>query len=101
MSTMVHIFLHSLYVGLVSPFSGFLLAILGHCRIRLLHLQPNAFHVLALFVYLCEAFLGIMSFVALFWTFYSMKVSLGSHFSGGASLHINDEMCNVFMDNKI
>lgn len=99
---MVPVFFHSLFAGLVPPFFDFLLAILEHDEIRLLHLHPNCILVLALFAYLCEAFLGVMPSVALFRTFYSLRAfSSGSYRSRGASFRINDEMGKVFIDMKI
>ena len=41
------IFLHTLYAGLVPPFSDFLLAILEVYQIQLLHLHPNSILILA------------------------------------------------------
>ncbi|KAE8798871.1 hypothetical protein D1007_25839 [Hordeum vulgare] len=99
---MVPIFFHSLFAALVPPFFDFLLAIPEHYGIRLLLLHPNSILVLALFAYLCESFLGLMSFVALFRTFYSLQVfSSRNYHPGGASFHIDDEMCMIFVDTKI
>ena len=49
------IFLHSLFAGLVPPFSDFLEAILETYQIQLLHLHPNSILILSIFAYLCEA----------------------------------------------
>ena len=46
------IFLHTLYTGLVPPFSDFLLAILEVYQIQLLHLHPNSLLILAIFAHL-------------------------------------------------
>ncbi|KAE8774590.1 hypothetical protein D1007_53019 [Hordeum vulgare] len=64
--TMVSIFFHSFFTEFVSPFSNLLLTILEHYKIHILHLHPNSVLVLALFAYLYEAFLGVMSSVVLF-----------------------------------
>ena len=48
------IFLHTLYAGLVPPFSDFLLAILEVYQIQLLHLHPNSILILAIFAHFCE-----------------------------------------------
>ena len=53
-------FLHSIVVGLVPPFSDFLLAILTHYDIHLLHLQPNFIAIISIFTFFCEVFLGVM-----------------------------------------
>ena len=58
------IFLHTLYAGLVPPFSDFLLAILEVYQIQLLHLHPNSILILAIFAYFCEAYVGIRPSVA-------------------------------------
>ena len=42
-----HIFLHTLFAGLVPPFSAFLLAILEVYQIQLLHLHPNSILILS------------------------------------------------------
>ena len=98
----IPVFFHSLFAGLVPPFSDFFYAILEHYEICLLHLHPNSVLVLALFAYLYEAFLGVMPSVALFRTFYSLRVfSSRNHHSGGASFRIDDEMGKVFIDMKI
>ena len=48
------IFLHTLYAGLVPPFSPFLMAVLETYQIQLLHLHPNSILILSIFTYLCE-----------------------------------------------
>ena len=67
------IFLHTLYAGLVPPFSSFLLAILEAYQIHLLHLHPNSILILAIFAYLCEAYIGVYPSVDLFCSFYSLR----------------------------
>ena len=58
-----------------SAFSDFLCAFLGHYQIHLLHVQPNSILLRSIFSYLYEAFLGVMPSVALFRTFYSLRIS--------------------------
>ena len=67
------IFLHTLYTGLVPPFSDFLFAILETYQIQLLHLHPNSILILAIFAYLCEAYIGIHPSVELFRNFYALQ----------------------------
>ena len=57
--TFYPIFLHTLYTGLVPPFSEFLLAILEVYQIQLLHLHPNSILILAIFAHFCEAYIEI------------------------------------------
>ncbi|KAE8770314.1 hypothetical protein D1007_57957 [Hordeum vulgare] len=45
------IFLHSVFVGLVRPFSSFFTAILNHYGIQALHLQPNSILLLSVFAF--------------------------------------------------
>ncbi|KAE8809111.1 hypothetical protein D1007_14289 [Hordeum vulgare] len=66
-------FLHSIYAGLVPPFSDFFYAILSHYQIQALHLQPNSVLLLAIFAFYCEAFVGVRPSVALFRHFFSLR----------------------------
>ena len=84
------IFLHCLYAGLVPPFSPFLLAILEAYQIQLLHLHPNSILILAIFAYLCEAYIGIRPSVALFRHFYSLRSSASNEQTGCVSFRISD-----------
>jgi hypothetical protein len=59
-------FLFSVFAGLVSPFSPFLLAILETYGIQAIHLHPKSVTLLAVFAYACEAWIGIKSSVAYF-----------------------------------
>ena len=66
------IFLHTLFAGLVPPFSEFLEAILETYQIQLLHLHPNSILILSIFAYLCEAYVGVRPSVELFRSFYAL-----------------------------
>ncbi|KAE8813028.1 hypothetical protein D1007_09791 [Hordeum vulgare] len=44
-------FLHSVFVGLVPPFSSFFTVILNHYGILALHLQPNSIFLLSVFAF--------------------------------------------------
>ena len=52
-ATAYPIFYHAIATGLVAPFSPFLLAMLEHYQIQLLHLHPNSITILAIFAYTC------------------------------------------------
>ena len=54
---------------------AFLLEILRHYQIHLLHLHPASVTILSAFAYLCEAFLGVELSVGFFRYFYSLRVS--------------------------
>ena len=82
------IFLHTLYAGLVPPFSDFLLAILETYQIHLLHLHPNSILILSIFAYLCEAYIGIRPSVALFRSFYSLRSTAAGEHLGCVSFRI-------------
>ena len=58
-------FLHSIFAGLVPPFSSFFYAILNHYGLHALHLHPNSILLLSIFTFYCEAFVGVMPSVAL------------------------------------
>ena len=66
------IFMHTLFAGLVPPFSDFFLAVLERYQIQILHLHPNSILILSIFAYLCEAYIGIPPSVDLFSSFYAL-----------------------------
>jgi len=91
------IFLHTLFAGLVPPFSPFLEEVLEFYQIRLLHLHPNSVLILAIFAYLCEAYLGVKPSVAFFRCFYALRSSAQSERSGCVSFRIADGMGGVYI----
>ena len=84
-ATAYPVFTHAIIAGFVAPPSAFLLAILEHYQIHLLHLQPNSITILTVFAYLCEAFFGIKPSVELFRHFYSLRVTANDQISGCVS----------------
>ena len=88
-------FIHVFFVGLVMPFSSFMEEILTCYQICVLHLHPNAILTLALFVYLCEAYLGMSPSVAFFRSFYALWSTAPGESSGCLSLRIADEMSAI------
>ncbi len=58
-------------VGLIPPFSSFFYEVLDFYEIRALHLAPNAVMVLAIFVHLCEIFIGVRQSMRLFQFFFA------------------------------
>ncbi|KAE8810166.1 hypothetical protein D1007_13234 [Hordeum vulgare] len=78
-------FLHSVFAGLVPPFSSFFTAILNHYGIQALHLQPNSILLLSVFAFYSEAFGGVRPSVALFRHFFSLRLHDGAHLSAGVS----------------
>jgi len=91
------IFLHCLYAGLVPPFSPFLEEVLVFYQIQLLHLHPNSILVLAIFAYLCEAYLGVKPSVALFRNFYALRSSAQLEKSGCVSFRISEGMGDIYI----
>ncbi|KAI5006166.1 hypothetical protein ZWY2020_033409 [Hordeum vulgare] len=72
-------FLHSVFAGLVPPFSSFFTAILNHYGIHALHLQPNSILLLSIFAFYREAFVGVRPSVALFHHFFSLRLHDSAH----------------------
>ena len=100
-ATTFPLFIHTIFAGLLPPFSDFFCAILDHYQIHALHLQPNSVLLLAIFAYLCEGFLGMMPSVALWRCFYSLRVTAGNQRSGCVSWRIADGMAEKIIDMKI
>jgi Putative gypsy type transposon len=91
------IFVHTLFAGLVPPFSPFLAEVLSFYQIQLLHLHPNSILILAIFAYLCEAYLGVMPSVAFFRSFYALRNTAPGERSGCVSFRIADGMGAVYI----
>ena len=84
------IFLHTLFAGLVPPFSDFLMAVLETYQIQLLHLHPNSILILSIFAYLCEAYVGVRPSVELFRSFYALRSTAPGECTGCVSFRIAD-----------
>ncbi|KAE8820448.1 hypothetical protein D1007_01594 [Hordeum vulgare] len=78
-------FLHSVFGGLVPPFSSFFTAILNHYGIQALHLQYNSILLLSVFAVYYEAFVGMRPLVALFRHFFSLRLHDAAHLSACVS----------------
>ena len=90
-------FVHFFFAGLIPPFSLFMEEILACYRICILHLHPNAILTLAIFAYFCEAYLGGMPSVALFWSFYALRFTASGESSGCLSFRITDGMAGILI----
>ena len=75
-------FYHTIFAGLIPPFSTFFLAILAHYQIQPLHLHPDSILILSIFAFYCEVFLGVMPSVAFFRCFFSLHEIAGGHRAG-------------------
>jgi hypothetical protein len=58
--------------GLVPPLSSFL-TLLEYHGLQLLHLSPNSIALVAIFVHLCEMYVGVQPSVRLFRRFFVLK----------------------------
>ncbi|KAE8803457.1 hypothetical protein D1007_20685 [Hordeum vulgare] len=72
-------FLHSIYAGLVPPFSRFFSTVFDQYGIQALHLQPNSILFLSIFAFYCKAFVGVQPSVALLRHFFSVRLHDGAH----------------------
>jgi hypothetical protein len=61
--------------GLVPPLSSFFLMLLEFYGLQLQHLSPNSITLVAIFVHLCEMFVGVRPSVRLFHRFFIMKAA--------------------------
>ncbi|KAE8807582.1 hypothetical protein D1007_16122 [Hordeum vulgare] len=86
-----------IFGGRLPPFLDFFSAVLEHYQIHALHIHPNSIFLLATFTYLCKGFLGVMPFLALLCTFYTMRRKEGS-ITGRASFRMVDRMSEQFID---
>jgi hypothetical protein len=73
--------------------SLFLHAMLSMYSVVLAHLHPNALLILAIFQYLCEAFVGVCPSVALFRIFFEACLDAG----GAFSFHLRPSMETRFI----
>jgi hypothetical protein len=96
------VFLCFLVAGMVLPMSLFLHTALSMYDVVLAHLHPNALLTLAIFQYLCEAFVGVRPSVALFCVFFEAHLDTGGAISSCLSFHLrsNMVMCFIPMTNK-
>jgi hypothetical protein len=61
--------------GLVPPVSSFFLMLLEFYGLQLQHLSPNSITLVAIFVQLCEMFVGVRPSMRLFHRFFIMKAA--------------------------
>jgi hypothetical protein len=93
-------FLFSVFVGMVPPFSPFLLAILKTYGIQAIHLHPRSITLLAVFMYACEAWIGIKPSVAYFRQLFSLRSSRLNQSSGCVSFITTAGTEGEFVDLK-
>jgi hypothetical protein len=61
--------------GLVPLMSSFFLTLLEYYGLQLQHLSPNSIALVAIFVHLCEMYVGVRPSVRLFWCFFVLKAA--------------------------
>jgi hypothetical protein len=61
--------------GLVPPLSSFFLTLLEYYRLQLQHLSPNSIALVAIFIHLCEIYVGVRPSVRLFCRFFVLKAA--------------------------
>ena len=81
-ATEIPIHLHALFAGLIPPLSPFFNAILSHYQIHALHLDSASIVLLSGFAFLCEAFMGVASFMVLLRQFFSLQNAASRQHSG-------------------
>lgn len=89
------LFQHFVECGLALPACDFLRGLLYHYSIQLHHLIPNSILHIAIFVHLCEAFLGIEAHFNLFYYPFHLKPQPSEKvltLLGGAGLQGMDKM---------
>jgi hypothetical protein len=67
-------FMADALAGLVPPLSSFFLTLLEYYGLQLQHLSPNSIALVAIFVHLCEMYVGVRPSVRLFQSFVMLKV---------------------------
>jgi hypothetical protein len=95
------VFLCFLVAGMVPPMSLFLHAALTTYSVVLAHLHPNALLTLAIFQYLCEAFVVVRPSVALFCIFFEAHLDAGGAISGCLSFRLRSDMVTCFISMPI
>jgi hypothetical protein len=86
----VRVFACFLMACVVLALSSFLRAILVEYGLLLSQLHPNSLRTLAIFQFLCEAFVGVHPWVALFRHYYNVRLESSSAMAGGFTFRIRD-----------
>jgi hypothetical protein len=79
-------FMASNLAGLVPPLSSFFLTLQEYYGLQLQHLSPNSIALVAIFIHLCEMYVGVQPLVLLFRRFFMLKAAstrpplIGGHY---------------------
>ena len=88
-------------MGLLPPFSYFFLAILEAFGLHMLHLHPNVVMIMASFAYSCEAFVGVMPFVALFRHYFVPHLGKSKWIVGGVTFCLRRSAAHQYPELKL
>ena len=99
-STFFPFFLHSVYSGLVPPFSRFFYAVLHHYGLHALHIHPNSILLLSIFAFYCEAFVGVRPSMPLLRHFFSLRMHDPTQRSGCVSFVLVHKNNMLMRDGK-
>jgi hypothetical protein len=80
------------------PASNFLRGLLQFYRIELVHLAPNSITIIATFIHLCEAFLGITPHFHLWRHFFELKKTGKGVVVGSISFMFRRNMKSEYID---
>ena len=94
----IHVFLTYIECGFRLPVHSFLPKILEHYGVELVNLSPNTIANLNVFVYLCEAYLGIAADLNLFKYYYRMvKLGKTTGTLGECTLRLHDRKADEYI----
>jgi hypothetical protein len=97
------LFQHFVECGLALPACDFLRGLLYHYSIQLHHLNPNSILHRAIFIHLCEAFLGIEAHFNLFYYLFHLKPQPNEKvlaLLGGAGFQLKQGMNKMYIEYK-
>jgi hypothetical protein len=92
------IFAYFLISGVVPPLSSFLRDILEEYGLLLLQLHPNSLLALAIFEFLCEAFMGVHPLFALFRHYYNARLASSGAMAGRFTFRLRDGQGRDYID---
>ena len=83
--------------GFGIPVHPFLHNLIAYYSIRLCNLSPNSILHVAIFINLCESYMGILPHFDLFRHFFCLKIRGGSRVVGSAYLQLRDRMASQYI----
>jgi hypothetical protein len=92
------VFLAQIERGFGVPAGNFLQGLLHFYRIELVHLAPNSIMIIATFIHLCEAYLGIAPHFHLWRHFFELKKTGKGVVVGSISFMLRQNMKSEYID---